>query len=180
MNKLEKSEYVERIDTHIIDLKGILEHHRCGPHDRQLLPRSVTCYEEWWLKRVEFEPDPLSRKVHEEDLTHIYGVINKYDPTKWKIIGHDLGFLKSELDKIEIDQHDTETRIQQMIYKWINMVGKTWHEMVNVLRNPKYNKAAADAMIEVARKIPKQQHTGIPYVEKKKIKLYIKKKFQQR
>ena len=168
VNKLEMSEYVERIDTHIVDWKGILEHHRSGPHYRQLLPKSVTCYEEWWLKRVEFEPDPLSHNIYEKDLKDICGVINKYDPTKWKIIGQDLALLKSELDKIEIDKHDTETRLQEMIYTWINMDGRTWQELVDVLRNPKYNKAAADAMIEVARNRPKIQHTGVPPVEKKK------------
>ena len=166
--KLEKSKYVERIDTHIVDLKRIFEHHRSGPHDRQLLPKSDTCYEEWWLKRVEFELDPLSRKIYEMDLKDIYRVINKYDPTKWKITGQDLGLLNSELDKVEIDEHDTETRLQRMISTWIHMYDKTWQELVNVLRNPNYNKAAADAMIEVARNRPKQQHTGIPSVEKKK------------
>ena len=170
VNKLEKSEYVERIDAYIIDWEGILEHHRSGPHDRQLLPKSDTCYKEWWLKRVEFELDPLSRKIYEMDLKDIHGVINKYDPTKWKIIGQDLALLKSELDKIEIDRHDTETRLQEMISTWINMDGRTWQELVDVLRNPKYNKAAADAMIEVARNRPKQQHTGVPYVEEKKYK----------
>ena len=168
VNELEKSEYVDRIDTHIIDLKGILEHHRSGHYERQLLPKSVTCYEEWWLKRVEFEPDPLSRKIYEMDLKDIYGVINKYDPTKWKIIGQDLGLLKSELDKIEIDNHNTETRLQEMIPTWFYLDDRTWQELVNVLRNPKYNKAAAYAMIEVARNRPKQQHTGVPSVEKKK------------
>ena len=189
VNELEKSKYVERIDTHIVDLKGILEHHRSGPHDRQLLPKSDTCYEEWWLKRVEFEPDPLSHNIYEKDLKDICGVINKYDPTKWKIIGQDLALLKSELDKIEIDKHDTETRLQEMIYTWINMDGRTWQELVDVLRNPNYNKAAADAMIEVARNRPKQ-HTGVPSVEKKiykslhdhqKKKNNVRvKKFQQR
>ena len=167
LNKQEKSKYVERIATHIVDLKGILQHHRSGPHDRQLLPMSDTCYEEWWLKRVEFELDPLSRKIYEMDLKDIYRVINKYDPTKWKIIGQDLGLLNSELDKVEIDEHDTETRLQRMISTWINMDGRTWQELVNVLRNPNYNKAAADAMIEAARNRPKQ-HTGVPPVEKKK------------
>ena len=167
VTKLKKYEYIAMIELHQQELKRILLHSKSMQHCRQLLPKNDTSYEECWLKRVEFEPDPLLHSVFDIDQYAIYAVINKYNPTKWKMIGQDLGLPKSELDKIEIDEYDTETRLQRMISTWILFDDKcTWQELVHVLRNPKYNKAAADAMIEVARNRPKQ-HTGVPNVEKK-------------
>ena len=157
VKKLGKDEYIEFINIHKEELKRIIlkskPKPKLIPHCRQLLLKNDTCYEDWWLDRVEFELDPLQRKVSEKDFKHISAVIGKYVPTEWATIGHDLELSEAEIQITKKDyKDDTREQFQQMIYIWIYSNEKrTWKELVNVLRNSKYNIAAADAMIEAAR-----------------------------
>ena len=153
VSKLNKLQYIEIIEIHQEDLQRIPV--QGGRHWKQLLPKHDTCYEDWWLDRVEFEPeslrlknhgsyhvrnlpiigfehDPLKLKVHQADLKDILPVVKKY-PKEWYEIGTYLGIPSEVLKTIEMDYPDTSRRIIEMLTTWINSEGSTWENILNAL-----------------------------------------------
>ena len=146
-------EYCMRIDIHKTDLKRILAHFKSGPHYRKKAPRFDTCYEEWWLDQIEFEPDPLKQKIDEKrDFRLILRVVNHYVPVEWYRIGTELRIPQSELKTIEADHLKTNRRIIEMLHTWItNDEESTWQVLIDALQALKFD-AAAIAMTEIAPK----------------------------
>ena len=166
MRELNKLQYIEIIEIHQEDFQRIPV--QGGRHCKQLLPKRDTCYEDWWLDRVEFEPeslrlknhgichvrslpiigfepDPLKLKVHQADLKDIVPVVKKY-PKEWYEIGMYLGIPSEVLETIEMDKSDTSRRIIEMLSTWINSEGSTWENILNALKKIEYFQGYHDIM----------------------------------
>ena len=111
---------------------------RSGPghHHKQLLPKYDTCYEEWWVDRVEFEPFPLRHtEIHKNDLNDIFTVIMEQCPVKWYEIGLMFGISKALLDAIDLDVPNTNRKVIEMLAKWINNKKKCmWQDLIDALK----------------------------------------------
>ena len=136
VSKLNNPRYIEIINVYQKEFWRIPV--QPGYH-KQLLPKYDSCYEEWWLDRVEFEPFPLRyTEVHENDLKDIVAVIMEHCPTKWYEIGLYLGIHKGTLDIIDHDNWDTSRRVIEMVSVWINTKKSTWQDLIYVLKKLKF------------------------------------------
>ena len=146
-------EYSMIIDIHKTDLKRILAKFKSGPHYRTKKPRFDTCYEEWWLDQIEFEPDPLKQKIDEErDFRHIVKVVTNCVPIEWYRIGTELRIPQSMLQIIEADERTTDRKAIKMLSTWIaNDEESTWQVLIDALQTLKFD-AAVIAMTEIAPK----------------------------
>ena len=146
-------EYIMIIDIHKTDLKRILAKFKSGPHYRTKKPRFDTCYEEWWLDQIEFEPDPLKQRIIEKrDFSNIVDVVTKYVPVEWQRIGTKLRIPQSRLEIIKVDEQTTECKVIAMLSTFIrNDEESTWKVLIDALQALKFE-AAAIAMTEIAPK----------------------------
>ena len=146
-------EYSMIIDIHKTDLKRILAKFKSGPHYRTKKPRFDTCYEEWWLDQIEFEPHPLKQKIDEErDFRHIVKVVTNCVPIEWYRIGTELRIPQSMLQIIEEDEQTTNHKAMTMLCTWIaNDEESTWQVLIDALQALKFD-AAGIAMTEIAQK----------------------------
>ena len=144
VSKLNNLRYIEIIKVYEKEFQRIPVQPGC--HYKQVLPKYDTCYEEWWLDRVEFESFPLRyTKVHENDLNDIFAAIVEHCQAKWYEIGLMLGISKGLLDAIDLDMPNASRKLCEMLAKWIyNTKNCTWRDLIYVLEKLQFIQENAD------------------------------------
>lgn len=137
--------YATKTRNYCKELSRILDHQRSTDrHCKRLVPKFDSSYEDWWLNRIQFETDPLSRElVQKTDLKDVVCCLKEV-ATKWYDIGIALEIHKSVLDTIEKNfRRNTIRQLTEMITSWIDTVKQcTWRTLTNTLTQMQLNKAA--------------------------------------
>ena len=154
VSNLNEPRYIETINVYLKEFWRIPV--RPG-HHKQLLPKYDTCYEEWWLDRVELEPFSLRyTELHENDLKDILPVILKHCPAEWHVIGVMLGMSTGLLATIDLDMPNTSRKVSEMLEKWIhNKKNCTWRDLIDVLKKLEF--------IQENPEIPPQKKEKVQY-----------------
>lgn len=157
LKDMDEKKLAEMVQHYIREMTRIQHRQRKqGGLCKKLVPLKDQCYEDWWLKQVRFEDDPLSL-LHDPTMKTVdIARCLQERAAHWDELGIALEMSKGTLSRIDDDNESSTKKLQEMIQTWLeDDLDHSWRKLINALSQLDCGEAAMEVE-KTARKLKQE------------------------